>query len=1478
MKRSTAFFWLISSLPGLLVPPFAAAQVIPDGTTPTNAGACGALCTITGGTSRGSNLFHSFQDFNVNEGQQVRFANPEGIANILSRVTGTNASNILGILGVDGAANLFLLNPNGIIFGPNAQLDIRGSFLASTADSFSFTDGSEFSAVNPQAPPLLAVNVPIGLQYGTQPAGGILSQATLAVDPGQSLALAGGAIQLDGSRLFAPGGRIALGAVGGAGTIALGDGLDLRLPPSLVRADIAFTNAAEANVRADTDGDIAITARNLDLLGGSRVRAGIAAGAGFVGSQAGDVSLDVTEAVQIGEASFISNAVLDFATGNGGNVFINTDSLTISDGSSVNADVLAQGNAGDVFINANSLTVASDSLISADALGIQGNGGTIAISTGSLFITASSSVTSDTGEFAQGNAGDIRINATAILMDESRVSALATGTQGSAGNIAITTGSLSVANNSYITAEASPNEAAASPNPKNAGTITIRATDAVTLLNQSDISAFSNLGNGGDILIETGRLLSDTSDINSYGTGGDAGDITIRATDSITLIDPHNLPIPLARIGAYIRESSGQAGRILIETGDLTLQNYNVLATSGIDPGFPGARSGEIVIRATGAVDLNHSDVSAVSVRDGIGGNIAIEAGSLTVQNLAFVGASGLETSSSGNIDITTGQLSVLSGGQIVAQTRSANRGGDVTIRATDFVEVAGSGVRTVSELVDEPTTVLSDIGTDSFGTADAGNLRIDTRRLLIRDGAQVGASTFGDGRGGIVTVNASESVEITGVTEVVGFETFNSFPSTLRTASGGSGDAGELSIDTERLSIREGGAIFAQTSDSGRGGTVNLSASDFVEVVGTSADGSDRSVISVGTEGGTGAGGSLAIATRRLEARDGGQITVSTSGAGNAGELDINAEDTLAVVGVSADGRFRSAIGAEVGTDATGQGGELAIATTRLNVSDGGIIAASTFGTGNAGNISVNASDRVTLNTGFIASNVGQTGNGRGGNIRIATGDLTLTNGGQLQVPTFGQGDAGNIRVDARDAILLDGVNRNTGFSSALSTATEGTARGQGGDITLNADSVQVANGAIVSAQTFNAFRGGNVTITANTLDATGGGQIITTTDSSGRAGNITLNIADRITLSGSNPTYAERLEQFGSRDADNLGAVANQGAASGLFASTTANSSGRGGTIWIATGQLDVQDGAVIAVNSQGTGVAGDLAIAANTVRLDGGSLTAATGQSGGARGAEITLRDLDLLLLQNGSLISANARDEANGGNITIAAPDGFIVASPSDPPGSDIIANADRGNGGNIDITARSLLGIEFRDRLTPDNDITASSRFGLAGNVVINTPDVDPSQGLMQLPADVVDASQQIAQDCSAETVAAGNFGSFTMTGRGGLPANPSERLESDDVMTQWVSRSGGDGEMGSGGAREWGSEGDEGVEEEVEESASSSDSLSPHLPISPSPYSPIIEAQGWAIAPNGDTVLIASGTAAQANPALNARSCTVSDD
>ncbi|WP_322731969.1 filamentous hemagglutinin N-terminal domain-containing protein [Nostoc sp. ChiQUE01b] len=180
------------------------AQIIPDTTlgnessrvtTGVNIKEHGADL-IEGGVQRGSNLFHSFAEFNVNNGQRLYFANPTGIANIFSRVTGGNASNILGTLGVNGAANLFLLNPKGIIFGTNAQLDIQGSFLATTANSFQFPDGSEFSATNPQAPPLLTMSVPVGVQYGLQQTASVTNQGNLVT--GKDLTLSAGNLDLQG--------------------------------------------------------------------------------------------------------------------------------------------------------------------------------------------------------------------------------------------------------------------------------------------------------------------------------------------------------------------------------------------------------------------------------------------------------------------------------------------------------------------------------------------------------------------------------------------------------------------------------------------------------------------------------------------------------------------------------------------------------------------------------------------------------------------------------------------------------------------------------------------------------------------------------------------------------------------------------------------------------------------------------------------------------------------------------------------------------------------------------------------------------------------------------------------------------------------------------------------------------------------------------------------------------------------------------
>lgn len=237
---------------------------------------------VTGGAVRGQNLFHSFERFNIEADQRVYFSNPVEIENILGRITGLEPSAINGLLGVDGSASLFLINPNGIVFGPNARLDVDGSFTAGTADQFDLGSGQVFSAREANAAPLVMVNIPVGLQFiGEQAPARLENAAQLAV--GNDLMLVAGEVVSSGD-VSATYGKIQLQSVSGDLQV---QGLDAGAAELVAKRDLILNNS-----QLRTTQDLLLQAENV-------VQARDSAEAPFIADAGGKLTIQAEQAIDI---------------------------------------------------------------------------------------------------------------------------------------------------------------------------------------------------------------------------------------------------------------------------------------------------------------------------------------------------------------------------------------------------------------------------------------------------------------------------------------------------------------------------------------------------------------------------------------------------------------------------------------------------------------------------------------------------------------------------------------------------------------------------------------------------------------------------------------------------------------------------------------------------------------------------------------------------------------------------------------------------------------------------------------------------------------------------------------------------------------------------------------------------------------------------------------------------------------------------
>jgi filamentous hemagglutinin family protein len=492
---------------------------------------------IQGGAQRGSNLFHSFTEFNVEQGQGVYFNNHPGVERIISRVTGKNQSKIMGVLGVyQGSADLFLINPNGILFGPKASLDLKGSFLATTADSFIFED-TQYSATEPSSFPLLSVNLPIGLRFRDKPRP-ITNRSNvtnpeleepggLQVKPGEVLALVGGDIFMKGGFLTASDGRIELGSVAG-GEVEL-DASNLTFSYNNVKGfgNIRLSEDAGLITSGQGSGDVNLYGGNITLSGAIIDVGNLGSGPGgnikifaskrlllegktsdgfpsilISGSQSsgssGDISINSNELILRDGAKIQTSPIVlsgpsgDIAaTGRAGNISIRTSRLKASGGSSISANTRGNAEGGNISITAtDSIQISDDSALSAQSAPVNlstGNGeaGNITLRTKFLQVTDGGSI--KVGSSGSGSAGNLDVNARSILIDNGLLDATTTGAQG---NIQLNSNSVILRNGSRISTSAN--------GEANGGNITIN-TGILLGLGNSDIVANAFEGSGGRI-------------------------------------------------------------------------------------------------------------------------------------------------------------------------------------------------------------------------------------------------------------------------------------------------------------------------------------------------------------------------------------------------------------------------------------------------------------------------------------------------------------------------------------------------------------------------------------------------------------------------------------------------------------------------------------------------------------------------------------------------------------------------------------------------------------------------------------------------------------------------------------------------------------------------------------------------------------------------------------------------------------------
>jgi filamentous hemagglutinin family protein len=744
------------------------AQITLDGTMGPSGTLSGPAYSIpqSSGTTRGPNLFHSFSRFGIGTGQSATFSGAASILNVFSRVTGGSASNIDGALrSTLPNADLFLVNPAGVVFGPNASLDVKASFHATTADVVRFSDGGSFAA-DPGGTSSLSVAAPSAFGFLGAPSGAVeVRQGALTVPTGNQLSLIGGGIIIRGNpnggpgapaQLAAPSGLIHLASVNADGDVPIANPADTKaseLRPFSRLGPILITDSASLNASgANGNGTIVIRGGQLHLRHARVAADSLANAAGT------PVALDfyVREEISFIASSASANT---FGAQSAGAIVLDASDISLSAGAQVSSVTFGSGAGGVIRINAsNELSLSgavpggAPSAILANTV-FAGDGGSITIDAGRVTITGGAQIGS--GTFGAGHSGGVNIRAT----HEVRLIGTAPGSC-----------------------------------PQTNG--------CSSVIDANTFSPNANAGNAGAILVEAPRVtLLDGGTISSTTLGaGRGGSVTVRASERLALIGD---AVPAVGIGSNFFAVSpsaivavsvglGAAGSIAVSSNQVDLLDGGAISSTSLGLG----EGGSVAVSATDLVRV------AGTASDGTPSTIGASA-------LNLIGAS----ADAGEVIIKTPRLHVTGGARIDTLSRGTGQGGNLTIEASDAVLIFGSSVSTQAagngsggnitlnaknllHLVDgEITTSVAG------GAGPGGNISIDPQ-FVILDNSRIQANAFG-GPGGNISIVAGTF--------------FADFTSTVE-ASSQLGIEGSIEIDSPDTNVSGGLVVLPVSFDDASG------------------------------------------------------------------------------------------------------------------------------------------------------------------------------------------------------------------------------------------------------------------------------------------------------------------------------------------------------------------------------------------------------------------------------------------------------------------------------------------------------------------------------------------------------------------------------------------------------------------------------------------------------------------------------------